>query len=329
MAIERAVNHHLKIDMQSAANTKRYYDLNTFLRSEFGFRVQKIAVDAGFTCPNRDGTLSKQGCIYCDPLGSGTGAWALRKSVGEQIRDAITVLKRRYKAKGFLAYFQSFSNTYGPIERLKALYDEALAFPEVLGLCVGTRPDCVDEPVLKLLAGYAEEKMVWIELGLQSANDATLKRINRGHDVKRFVKAVELCSQYELKICVHIILGLPGEGPEDAIRTAEFLSGLPVHGIKIHSLYVVENTALASMVKKESFRLWTRRQYVESVCDVLERIPGDWVVQRITGDPPKEGFVGPDWTRDKQETIRVIMEWLEKRNTWQGRLLGYAPPEGN
>ena len=190
---------------------KRYRDFNQFLRENFGLRVQKITVDAGFSCPNRDGSLSTKGCIFCDPLGSGTGAWSRGVSVTQQIIQGKQALERRYKAKGFLAYFQAFSNTYAPLERLKALYDEALAIPGVLGICVGTRPDCISDEVLDLLSSYTRKGMVWVEYGLQSAHDETLLLINRGHDVETFVHAVEESRRRGLLVCAHLIVGLPGE----------------------------------------------------------------------------------------------------------------------
>jgi len=306
---------------------QRYRDLNGFLRRWYGFRVQKIPIDAGFSCPNRDGTLSTQGCIYCDERGSGTGAWTRGLGVAEQIREGILSRGAKYKAGGYLAYFQAFTNTYGPLERIKALYDEALAVPGVMGLCIGTRPDCVDEPVLDLLAAHARERMVWLEMGLQSAHDETLGRINRGHDFQAFCRAVEAASARGILICAHLILGLPGEGPPEVRETAKRIAPLPLHGVKLHGLYVVRGTALDRLYQEGAYRPWSQTQYVNSVCDVLERIPSSWVIQRLTGDPPPDALVAPLWTRRKSEILRVIWNRLEQRDTWQGRLLGFGRPE--
>ena len=212
---------------------ERYFGFNRFLRERFGTRVHKISLDAGLSCPNRDGTISTKGCIFCDSRGSGTGALMEHGiEIEEQIRRSKGFFSRRYKAKKFIAYFQSFTNTYGTVERLKDLYDRAVADNDIVGLSVGTRPDCITEDVLSLLASYKDSYMVWLELGLQSASDETLRRINRGHDVACFEKAVLLASQFDLDVCAHVILGLPGEGRKEMMETARLISGLPVQGIK-------------------------------------------------------------------------------------------------
>ena len=190
---------------------KRYNDFNTYLRNIFGCRVQKITIDAGFSCPNRDGTISTGGCIYCNDRGSGTGAHAKGLSITDQLIQGKKALSKRYKAKKFIAYFQAFSNTYAPIERLTSLYDDALAVDDVVGLSIGTRPDCIDESILELLQRYAKKHLVWIEYGLQSANDSTLSLINRGHDLKSFKTAVGMTKNRGIQICAHVIIGLPQE----------------------------------------------------------------------------------------------------------------------
>jgi radical SAM protein (TIGR01212 family) len=205
---------------------KRYNDLNTYLRSLFGCRVQKISIDAGLSCPNRDGRVATGGCIYCNARGSGTGAHARGLTITDQLSQGKKFLAGRYKAKKFLAYFQSFSNTYAAVEELKPLYDEALAVEDVVGLSIGTRPDCVDESVLELLQDYAGHHLVWIEYGLQSARDKTLELINRGHDVKCFEDAVRITAGRGIKICAHVILGLPGETRSDMLHTARTISEL-------------------------------------------------------------------------------------------------------
>ena len=190
---------------------QRYYDLNTYFRERFGHRVHKLSVDAGLTCPNRDGRVATGGCIYCNARGSGTGAHGRGLSITQQLQASRTAVARRFKAKKFIAYFQSFTNTYAPVKDLRAMYDEALAVPDMVGLTIGTRPDCVNPEILDLLEGYARTHLVWVEYGLQSAHDATLRRINRGHDVADFEQAVKATAGRGIQICVHIILGLPGE----------------------------------------------------------------------------------------------------------------------
>jgi len=300
---------------------KRYNDLNTYLRSLFGCRVQKITVDAGLSCPNRDGTIAIGGCIYCNARGSGTGAHTRGLTITDQILQGKQSLLRRYKAKKFLAYFQSFSNTYAPVDTLKKLYDEALAIEDVVGLSIGTRPDCVDESVLELLQDYAEQHLVWIEYGLQSAKDKTLEVINRGHDVQCFEDAVRATVNRGIKICAHVILGLPGEARSDMLHTAETISDLGIDGLKLHLLYVISGTPMEALYRQGKYRCLEQQEYVDLVCDFLERIPPGMVIQRLTGDPHPEELVAPDWSRRKTETLQKISAALEKRDSWQGKFL--------
>ena len=301
---------------------KRYTDLNTYLRGLFGCRVQKISIDAGFSCPNRDGTISRGGCSYCNARGSGTGAHTLGLSVTDQLLKSRQVLARRYKAKKFIAYFQSYTNTYAPLSTLKALYAEALAVEDVVGLSIGTRPDCVDRPILDLLQAYAQDYLVWLEYGLQSAHDRTLTRINRGHDVQCFKNAVALTKNRGIKICAHIILGLPGESRHHMMETADFIASMGIDGIKLHLLYVVKGTPLEHLYRKGDYTCLEQRAYVDRVCDFLERIPADIVIQRLTGDPHPEELVAPQWSLRKTETLNLIRQTLEDRDSNQGK---YCP----
>ncbi len=300
---------------------KRYRDLNTYLREIFGERVQKIPIDAGFGCPNRDGSISDKGCIFCDSRGSGTGALINKGiSIKDQVRAAREYLKKRYKARRFIAYFQSFTNTYAPVSRLKEVYEQALCFEDIVGISIGTRPDCVDEEKLRLIASYKEQYMVWIEYGLQSAHDTTLNRINRGHDVACFERAVRMTERYGINICAHVILGLPGEDRDMMLDTARYISSLPIHGVKIHLLYVVEGTPLADMYKRGELRCLDMEEYVGLVVDFLELLRPEIVIQRLTGDPVRDELVAPAWAKEKGKVLRIIQEGLEKRNTYQGRL---------
>ena len=309
---------------------KRYNDLNTYLRSLYGCRVQKITIDAGLSCPNRDGTLSTGGCIYCNARGSGTGAFTRGLSVAEQLRQGKQALFRRYKAKKFLAYFQSFSNTYGPVEKLKLLYDEALAVEDVVGLSIGTRPDCVGQSVLELLQGYAQEYLIWVEYGLQSANDATLALVNRGHDTQCFKDAVSATANRGIKICAHVILGLPNETGEDMLHTAKTIADLRIDGIKLHLLYVVKGTRLETLYRQGKFKCLEQQEYVDRVCDFLEHIPRHMIIQRLTGDPHPAELTAPQWSLKKSETLAKIRETLEKRDSWQGKFceVGSGNAEG-
>ncbi|MBU0986387.1 MAG: TIGR01212 family radical SAM protein [Proteobacteria bacterium] len=308
---------------------KRYYDFNTYLRSLFGGRVQKITIDAGLSCPNRDGKISTGGCIYCNARGSGTGAYAKGLSVSDQIIKGKQALSKRYKAKKFIAYFQSFSNTYAPIGKLERLYREALAIDGVVGLSIGTRPDCVDEPVLKLLQNFAKKYLVWIEYGLQSAHDSTLDLINRGHDFKCFVQAVEATSKRGIKICAHVILGLPNEHRKQMLETAKAVADLKIDGVKIHLLYVVRGTNLAKLYDEGKYKCLSQEAYVNLACDFLERIPKDTVVQRLTGDPHPGELLAPMWSLKKSETLALIQKTLEKRDSWQGKFAAQTVSEKN
>jgi hypothetical protein len=305
---------------------KRYRDYAGYLRERFGERVQKIPIDAAMNCPNRDGTISSAGCIFCDRRGSGTGLMLDKgMSPSEQIIQAKAFLARRYGARKFIAYLQSFTNTYGPLEKLKRLYDEVLSFPEMVGLSVGTRPDCVDGRVLDLLASYNENHMVWVEYGLQSAHDVTLARINRGHDAACFAKSAEAASRRGIKVCAHVILGLPGETPEMMLGTARFLSRCAVDGVKIHLLYVTRGTVLEKMYRKGEFRCLERDEYVDLVVRFLEILPEHLVIQRLTGDPPPGELVVPAWAKGKNMTLSLIRGELESRNTRQGTKTPVSP----
>jgi hypothetical protein len=297
----------------------RFYDLNTYFRNIFGCRVQKITVDAGLSCPNRDGTISENGCIYCNSKGSGTGAYSKGLSISQQLASGKAALSKRYNAKKFIAYFQSFSNTYAHYERLKNLYDEALSVEDIAGLSIGTRPDCINEPVLSLLQNYSRNYLVWIEYGLQSANDSTLALINRGHDFECFRKAVKFTKERNIKICAHVILGLPREGRKEMLETAKALRGLEIDGIKIHLLYIVKGTKMEELYINGGFRCLEQEEYCETVCDFLELLPAEMVIQRLTGDPHRDELVAPLWSLEKAKTLNMIKEILKKRDSWQGK----------
>jgi radical SAM protein (TIGR01212 family) len=299
---------------------KRYRDLNSYLRGIFGCRVQKITLDAGLTCPNRDGTLGTDGCIYCNSRGSGTGAHARGLSITDQLTVGKKALARRYKAKKFIAYFQSYSNTYGPIDRLQSLYEEALHVEDIVGLFVGTRPDCIDTPVLDLLASYGSRYLVWIEYGLQSANDNTLRLINRGHEVHHFIDAVQAAHRRTIKVCAHVILGLPGENRDNMLDSARLLNRLKIDGVKLHLLYVIRGTPLEKMLRRGDYVCLGRDEYVERVCDFLEHLAPQVVIQRLTGDPHPDELVAPRWSLHKSETLALIRQRMAERDTWQGKM---------
>lgn len=303
----------------------RYFTLKNYLNLRFGGPTAKITLDAGLTCPNRDGTLSSRGCIFCDAKGSGTGARQTGLSIPEQIERGLERSSRR--ADRFIAYFQSYTNTYAPVDKLKSMWDHVLDYESIVGLAIGTRPDCLPSDVLDLLAGYRSQKDVWLELGLQSANDNTLKRINRGHTASDFAAAVKSARERNLSVIAHVIIGLPGEGLNEALDTARFISDLDVDGVKIHSLYVVENTALAKMFHNGEYECLSLEDYVETAVRFIENIPPQMVVHRLTGDPPPDVLLAPEWSKSKAHTINLIRRRLEILDSWQGKALGAPGPE--
>ena len=310
----------------ATARVLRYYSLKNYLTARFGQPVAKLSLDAGLTCPNRDGTLSSQGCLFCDPEGSGTGAFARGVGLEEQIRREMGRAGRR--ADRFISYFQAFTNTYAPPDHLKSIWDLALSPDRVVGLAVGTRPDCLDDEVLDLLAVYAGCYEVWLELGLQSASDATLERLNRGHTVSDFTSAAQRAAERNLKVVGHVIIGLPGEDEADVMETARYIGELGLFGVKIHSLYVSRGTGLARLHGLGSFHCLTREEFVESAVRFLEAVPDTMVVHRLTGDPNPETLLAPPWAADKGRTIDMIRRRMAQLDTWQGKRLGAAPPPG-
>ncbi len=304
---------------------KRYHDLKTHLVRRFGGPVAKIALDAGLSCPNRDGALSTRGCLFCDEDGSGSGSARRGWSITDQVQAALARVSAA-DPKKYIAYFQSFTNTYAPLAHLKTLWDQALSDPRIIGLSVGTRPDVVPDAVLDLLAEYALTRTVWLELGLQSASDRTLAKIHRGHTAAAFADAIRRAKIRGLEIVAHIILGLPGETGDDMIGTSRFLADLGVAGVKIHGLYVARGTALADLYGQGGYVPLTRDAFCRHVAEVLERLPASTVIHRLTGDPKPGQLVAPDWAAEKSKTLQAIRTYLEERQTWQGRLLGAPSP---
>ncbi|HUU39519.1 MAG TPA: TIGR01212 family radical SAM protein, partial [Desulfatiglandales bacterium] len=244
----------------------------------------------------------------------------------EQIIKGKEFLKKRYKAQKFIAYFQSFSNTYGPYEKLKGLYEEALAIEDIVGLSIGTRPDCIDESKLMLLEGYSRDYLVWIEYGMQSIHDRTLARINRGHDTDAFKRAVEATKSRGIKICAHVILGLPFEDKSDMLATAKAVASMGIDGIKIHLLYVIKGTKMEKLYLEGEYRCLEQEEYANLVCDFLELLPSGMVIQRLTGDPHPEELVAPEWALRKNETLSLIKIILDSRDSWQGKRFDLAFP---
>lgn len=304
---------------ENNTSEKRYRAFSVYLKEKFRCKVYKVSIDAGFTCPNRDGKLGAGGCIYCNNQGFSPNTRRARIPVPEQLEQGMAIMRRRYKAEKFIAYFQAFTNTYAPVEKLETLYREALRPADVVGLSVGTRPDCVEDPVVELLAELGRDCEVWIELGLQSAHDSTLRSINRKHDVAAFADAVRRMKKHpQLKICGHIILGLPGETREMMLDSADLLSDLGAHGVKIHLLHILKDTPLEKMHERGEVKIFEFPEYVNLVVEYLERLDPEMVIQRLTADGPSELLIAPKWANEKKRTIDKIEKELLKRNTRQG-----------
>lgn len=301
--------------------SSRYNFFGDYLRNRYGTRVWKIPLDGGFTCPNRDGTKGRGGCIFCDGDGSGAESTRYNESIHEQMRRAIDGFERSDTTGLYIAYFQSFTGTYAPIDVLKSKYDEALSFPGIQGIMIGTRPDCVPDDVLNLIATYNRPDFeLWLELGMQSIHNDSLKVLNRRHDHATTLDAIERAASKDIPVCVHVILGIPGETWHDMMATAETISRLPVSGVKIHHLHIIANTPLDKLYHKGKAPLFTLQEYVSTVTDFMERLRHDIIIHRISGDHQEEGLVAPEWTHLKGTIQRDIEEEFIRRETYQGFL---------
>jgi len=294
-----------------------YNNLSGYFRKRYGTRLKKICIDGGFSCPNRDGKCGTGGCIYCGERGAGEHIDG-EASIKEQVLSSLNAAKKGDK---FIAYFQNFSNTYAEIDVLKARYDAALFDSRIVCLAIGTRPDCIDEEKVKLIASYKDRLDVWVELGLQTENDRTAEIINRGYKKEVFAEAMRLLKKYSVPVVAHMIIGLPGESGEDAVRTAKYLSDFGVDGIKIHSIYVMEGTRLADMYRKKLYTPPTLSEYAETAAKCLGNISPEIIIHRITGDCPKDLLIAPDWNKDKNAIIGAVREAMEEKRITQGSLI--------
>jgi len=301
--------------------TKPYQLFSAHLKERFGVRVHKISVDAGFGCPNRGGSRELPGCLFCDPGGSGAVGIDRRLGVAEQLEQGKEVMTRKYRAARFMAYFQPFSNTFAPPEELRRLYDEALGVKDVVGLSIGTRPDCLDETVLDLLGEYHRHTYFWLEIGLQSHHDPTLARLRRGHDYACFLRAYEGAKARGLRVCVHLIIGLPGEGREELLATVAEMARLKVDGVKLHLLHVLDGTPLGELYRQGEVEVLEQEEYVGLVADVLERLPAETLIHRLTGDGPRATLLAPLWSLNKWEVLNAIDAELARRGSVQGCLV--------
>lgn len=296
---------------------KRYNQYSAYLKNKFGVKVYKITLDAGFSCPNRDGLISTGGCIFCDDGGSFSQAHSNLLSIEQQIDEGIKTLSSRFKAQKFMSYFQAYSNTYKPVKELEKIYNSSLCRKDIVGLSIGTRPDCVDEEKLNLIAGYKDDYYTWVEYGLQSIHDKTLRTINRGHDFECFLRAYEKTKEKGINVCVHVIFGL-WETHDEIMQTAQKLSELEVDGVKIHMLCALENTKLADMYYRGEIDFMSEDEYVQTVCDFLEYLPSHTTIHRLAGNGLKKNLIAPKWLGAKLDCLNKIDRELMKRNSFQG-----------
>lgn len=299
---------------------KRFNSFNRVLRACFNTRVYKIGLRLDFTCPNRDGTVAVGGCIYCNNASHTPQNYRPRTSVTAQLEMGSAALQKRHRAENYIAYFQSYTNTYAATARLEKLYREALDFPGVVGLAIATRPDCLSDDVLDLIQGLSKETYLWLELGLESMYDRTLKWANRGHGLSHYLDAVFRAKERELQVCTHLILGFPGESRTDILATPSLLNRLQVDGVKLHNLHVIRGTALEQYYHMGKVPLLERSEYVALVVDFLELLSPRIVVHRLSGETYRAITVAPEWSIDKLATHNAIFKALENRDTWQGRL---------
>lgn len=298
---------------------RRYNAFSAYMKSRFGSSVYKVSVDAGFTCPNRDGTIGTSGCIYCNNACFRPVSCESALPISEQIHNGIGHIKRRYKADKFLVYFQPYTNTYASVDELERLYSEALANPAVIGLAIGTRPDTVDDQKVALLQSLAEKYFVLVEYGMQSMYDRTLEFINRGHDYETFLEALEMTKSRGIWIGAHIIVGLPTETREEMLAMADELSHLPVDFLKIHHLQVIKDTTLAVMYRENPFHVFNYDEFIDFVTEFIERLSPSIVLQRLFATAPEDLLIAPRWGKSRQKTIRDIERKLALKDTWQGK----------
>ena len=300
---------------------KRYNQFSAFLKNKFQAKVYKITLDAGFSCPNRDGTISTGGCIFCDGSGSFSQAHSNLLSIEEQVKTGAETLSKRFKAQKFMAYFQAYTNTYKPVQELEKIYRAALTHPDIVGLSIGTRPDSVDDDKLKLISDISKDYYTWIEYGLQSVHNKTLKKINRGETFETFLKSYEKTKEYGINVCAHVILGL-WETHDEMMETAQKLAELKIDGVKIHMLCALENTKLADMYNNGEIAFMTEDEYVNTVCDFLEYLPADTTIHRLAGNGLKKELIAPRWIGKKLDCLNKIDREFIRRNSFQSSKFG-------
>lgn len=300
---------------------KPYNFFGDYLFDRYSCRVFKLPINAGLSCPNRDGTTGSTGCVFCSDEGSAAPSTSGITAIKHQMENALNTFRRTNHHTKYIAYFQAFTNTYAPVHILKKLYDEALSSAEVTGLMIGTRPDCISREVLKLIQKYKKDNFeLWIELGVQSMKNESLDFLKRGHTAERSIEAVNLISEYGISICVHVILGIPGETWEDMMNTAVRISSLPVDGIKLHHMHIIKDTELENIYNIKPFSLMSLKEYVSTACDFMERLRPDTTIHRLMGDRHEDTLLYPKWSTHKGTVQQAIEDEFKNRGTFQGFL---------
>lgn len=300
-------------------NDKRYHTLDYEMKKIFGEKTIKLSIDGGFTCPNRDGTIGNKGCVFCSEKGSGDFNSDRSKSITDQINEQKLIMSKKWKSNTYIAYFQSYTNTYDSVENLRKKFNEALSCENIKGLAIATRPDCISEQIVKLLSELNNRTFLWVELGLQSIHEKTANFIRRGYDLKQFEEAYEMLKCNNINMVIHLIVGLPTESKQQYLDTIKYISNKDIWGIKLHMLHILKNTDLAELYNSNNFKILTRDEYVNIVCDSLELLNPSTVIHRLTGDGKKSDLIEPLWTLDKLKVLSDIDKELKFRNSYQGK----------
>lgn len=300
-------------------NDKRYHTLNYELKKIFGEKAIKLSIDGKFTCPNRDGTISNKGCIFCSERGSGDFTSDRNKSISTQISEQKKFMSKKWISNTYIAYFQNYTNTYDTVENLRIKYYEALSCSNIKGLAIATRPDCINEEIVELLSEINSKTFLWIELGLQTINEKTAKFLRRGYELSQFDKAVKLLKAKNIKIVTHLIIGLPNETEEQILDSVKYISKLNIWGIKLHMLHILRNTDLQKYYEETVFKLFSQDEYINIICNALENLNSEVVIHRITGDGSKADLIAPIWTLNKLKVLSDIDKELKNRQSYQGK----------
>lgn len=300
---------------------KRYHSLDYYLKSTYGEKLYKIALNGGMTCPNRDGTLGNHGCIFCSEGGSGDFASPCRPSVSEQLQEGKSLIEKKHTGQSYIAYFQAYTNTYAPVSYLESLFTEAIQIPEVRILSIATRPDCLGPDVLELLGRLRQYKPVWVELGLQTIHEDSARFIRRGYELPVFDEAVKHLRSLDIDVIVHTILGLPGETKADMLETAAYLNTMDIQGIKLQLLHILKGSDLATLYETSPFYVLEMDEYIDILLDCIAHLSEDIVIHRLTGDGPKQLLIAPTWSASKRFVLNTIHQQMKEQDIWQGKHL--------